>query len=157
MVLSPKKYVLLRAKVLEMNSKSLEVDDAEEHGLQRRGTRTEHGAKACVKNGESPAARGSSCVLERGCFMSKSSLVKVCGDDLVMRTSHQGERCFSLTSSKTDRARMGAVHPGAPRPWLYLISERRARAPGAGVETEYPSAATYYHEAVTHRSWPAKF
>ena len=33
MVLSPKKYVLLRAKVLEMNSKSLEVDDAEEHGL----------------------------------------------------------------------------------------------------------------------------
>ena len=64
MVLSPKKYVLLRAKVLEMNSKSLEVDDAEEHGLQRRGTRTEHGAKACVKNGENPAARGSSCVLE---------------------------------------------------------------------------------------------
>ena len=87
MVLSPKKYVLLRAKVLEMNSKSLEVDDAEEHGLQRRGTRTEHGAKACVKNGENPAARGSSCVLERGCFMSASSaraggapLVKVCGD-----------------------------------------------------------------------------
>ena len=36
MVLSPKKYVLLRAKVLEMNSKSLEVvevSDAEEHGL----------------------------------------------------------------------------------------------------------------------------
>ena len=33
MALSPKKYVLLRAKVLEMNSKSLEVDDAEEHGL----------------------------------------------------------------------------------------------------------------------------
>ena len=36
MVLSPKKYVLLRAKVLEMNSKSLEVvevNDAEEHGL----------------------------------------------------------------------------------------------------------------------------
>ena len=97
-------------------------------GLQRRGTRTEHGAKACVKNGEHPAARGSSCVLERGCFMSTSSLVKVCGDDLVMRTSHQGERCFSLTSSKTDRARMGVVHPGAPRPWLYLISERRARA-----------------------------
>ena len=23
---------------------------------------------------------------------------------------------------------MGVVHPGAPRPWLYLISERRARA-----------------------------
>ena len=43
---------------------------------------------------------------------------------------------------------MGVVHPGAPRPWLYLISERRARAPGAGVETVYPSAATYYHEAV---------
>ena len=33
MVLSPKKYVLLRAKVPEMNSKSLIVDDAEEHGL----------------------------------------------------------------------------------------------------------------------------
>ena len=33
---------------------------------------------------------------------------------------------------------MGVVHPGAPRPWLYLISERRARAPGAGVETVYP-------------------
>jgi hypothetical protein len=110
MVLSPKKYVLLRAKVLEMNSKSLEVDDAEEHGLQRRGTRTEHGAKACVKNGENPAARGSSCVLERGCFMSTSSLVKVCGDDLVMRTS------FSLSvvpasmnlSEKASRTETGA-------------------------------------------------
>ena len=45
---------------------------------------------------------------------------------------------------------MGVVHPGAPRPWLYLISERRARAPGAGVETVYPSAATYYHEAGAH-------
>ena len=36
MVLSPKKYVPLRTKVLEMNSKSLEVvevNDAEEHGL----------------------------------------------------------------------------------------------------------------------------
>ena len=43
---------------------------------------------------------------------------------------------------------MGVVHPGAPRPWLYLICERRTRAPGAGVETVYPSAATYYHEAV---------
>jgi len=36
MMLSPKKYVPLRTKVLEMNSKSLEVvevNDAEEHGL----------------------------------------------------------------------------------------------------------------------------
>ena len=33
-------------------------------GLQRRGARTEHGAKAYVKNGEHSAARGSSCVLE---------------------------------------------------------------------------------------------
>ena len=38
MVLSPKKYVLLRAKVLEMNSKSLEVDDAEEHGYGSSAT-----------------------------------------------------------------------------------------------------------------------
>ena len=90
MVLSPKKYVLLRAKVLEMNSKSLEVDDAEEHGLWvfSDGAQGQSmGQGACVKNGEHPAARGSSCVLERGCFMSASSaraggapLVKVCGD-----------------------------------------------------------------------------
>ena len=33
MMLSPKKYVPLRTQVLKMNSKSLEVDDAEEHGL----------------------------------------------------------------------------------------------------------------------------
>ena len=36
MMLSPKKYVPLRTKVLVMNSKSLEVveaNDAEEHGL----------------------------------------------------------------------------------------------------------------------------
>ena len=33
MMLSPKKYVPLRAEALEMNSKSLEVGDAEEHGL----------------------------------------------------------------------------------------------------------------------------
>jgi len=36
MVMSPEKYVLLRAKVLEMNSKSLEVDNSEEH-RQLRG------------------------------------------------------------------------------------------------------------------------
>jgi len=35
MVMSPEKYVLLRAKVLEMNSKSLEVDGAEERRLLR--------------------------------------------------------------------------------------------------------------------------
>ena len=35
MVMSPEKYVLLRAKVLEMNSKSLEIDGAEEHRLLR--------------------------------------------------------------------------------------------------------------------------
>ena len=29
MMMSPEKYVLLRAKVLDMNSKSLEVDGAE--------------------------------------------------------------------------------------------------------------------------------
>ena len=34
-VKSPEKYVLLRAKVLEMNSKSLEVDGAEERRLLR--------------------------------------------------------------------------------------------------------------------------
>jgi len=33
MVMSLEKYVLLRAKVLKMNSKSLEVDGAEEHRL----------------------------------------------------------------------------------------------------------------------------
>ena len=37
MVVSPEKHVLLRAKVLEMNSKSLEVDGAEEHRLLRGG------------------------------------------------------------------------------------------------------------------------
>ena len=35
MVMSLEKYVLLRAKVLEMNSKSLEVDGAKEHRLLR--------------------------------------------------------------------------------------------------------------------------
>ena len=35
MVMSPEKYVLLRAKVLEMNSKSLEVDGAEEQAAPR--------------------------------------------------------------------------------------------------------------------------
>ena len=93
MMLSPKKYVPLRTKVLEMNSKSLEVvevNDAEEHGLWAfsdgaQGQST--GQRPTLKNGEHSAARGSSCVLERGCFMSTSSLVKVCGDDLVMRTS----------------------------------------------------------------------
>jgi len=35
MVTSLEKYVLLRAKVLNMNSKSLEVDGAEEHRLLR--------------------------------------------------------------------------------------------------------------------------
>ena len=33
MVMSPKKYVLLSAKALEINLKSLEVDGAEEHRL----------------------------------------------------------------------------------------------------------------------------
>jgi len=33
MVLSPKKYVLLRANAQEMNSMSLEVDNSEENGL----------------------------------------------------------------------------------------------------------------------------
>ena len=37
MVTSLEKYVLLRAKVLKMNSKSLEVDGAEEHMLLRGG------------------------------------------------------------------------------------------------------------------------
>ena len=37
MVMSLEKYVLLRAKVLKMNSKSLEVDGAEEHRLLRGG------------------------------------------------------------------------------------------------------------------------
>ena len=36
MVMSPEKYVLLCAKVLDMNSKSLEVDGAEEHRLLGR-------------------------------------------------------------------------------------------------------------------------
>ena len=45
------------------------------------------GQRLALKNGEHSAARGCSCVLERGCFMSTSSLVKVCGGDLVMRTS----------------------------------------------------------------------
>ena len=35
MVLSPNKCMLLRAKALEMNSKSLEVGNAEEYGLFR--------------------------------------------------------------------------------------------------------------------------
>jgi len=35
--MSPEKHVLLRAKVLEMNSKSLEVDGAEEQRLLRWG------------------------------------------------------------------------------------------------------------------------
>ena len=35
MVMSPEKYVLLLAKVLEMNLKSLESDGAEEHRLLR--------------------------------------------------------------------------------------------------------------------------
>ena len=35
MVMSPKKYVLLRTKVLEMNSKSLGVGGAEESRLLR--------------------------------------------------------------------------------------------------------------------------
>jgi len=35
MVKSPEKYVLMRAEVLEMNSKSLEVGCAEEHRLLR--------------------------------------------------------------------------------------------------------------------------
>jgi len=35
MVMSPEKHVLLRAKMLEMNSKSLEVDGAEESRLLR--------------------------------------------------------------------------------------------------------------------------
>jgi len=33
MVMSPKKYVLLSVKALEINLKSLEVDGAEEHRL----------------------------------------------------------------------------------------------------------------------------
>ena len=49
-------------------------------------------------------------MLERGCFKSTSSLVKVCGDDLVMRTS------FSLSvvpasmnlSEKASRTETGA-------------------------------------------------
>jgi len=36
-VMSPEKFVLLRAKVLEMNLKLLEVDGAEEHRLLRAG------------------------------------------------------------------------------------------------------------------------
>ena len=35
MVISPEKHVLLRANVLEMNSKSLQVDGAEESRLLR--------------------------------------------------------------------------------------------------------------------------
>jgi len=35
MVMSLEKYVLMRAKVLEVNSKTLEVDGAEEHRLLR--------------------------------------------------------------------------------------------------------------------------
>ena len=35
MVMSPEKCVLLRAKVLEMNSKFLEVNGADEYGLLR--------------------------------------------------------------------------------------------------------------------------
>ena len=56
-------------------------------GLQRRVQGQRMGQRLALKNGEHSAARGSSCVLERGCFMSTSSLVKVCGGDLVMRTS----------------------------------------------------------------------
>ena len=37
MVMSPEKYMLLRARVLEMNSKSLEVGGAEEQKLLRAG------------------------------------------------------------------------------------------------------------------------
>ena len=37
MVMSPEKCVLLRAKVLKMNSESLEVDGAEKHSLLRGG------------------------------------------------------------------------------------------------------------------------
>jgi len=35
MVMSPEKYVLLRAEVPKLNSKSLEIDGAEEHSLLR--------------------------------------------------------------------------------------------------------------------------
>ena len=48
MVMSPEKYVLLRAKVLEMNSKSLEVDNAEEHRLLRGGGGTGCSAGPCA-------------------------------------------------------------------------------------------------------------
>ena len=37
MVMSPEKYVLLRAKVRKINPKSLEVGAAEEHRLLRGG------------------------------------------------------------------------------------------------------------------------
>ena len=43
--MSPEKYVLLRAKLLEMNSKSLEVDGAEEHRLLRGPRATECSAR----------------------------------------------------------------------------------------------------------------
>jgi len=61
MVMSPEKYVILRAKVLEMNLKSLEVDGAEEHRLLRGGkVQTGPCATEC-------SPRGSSCSSD--CFM----------------------------------------------------------------------------------------
>ena len=63
-MLSPKKYVPLRTKVLEM---SLEVDDAEEHGLWAFSDGAQEqsmGQRLTYKIGEHSAARGSSCVLE---------------------------------------------------------------------------------------------
>ena len=79
MMLSPKKYVPLRTKVLEMNSKSLEVDDAEEHGLWvfsdgAQGQST--GQRLALKMASIlPRAGVRAC---SNC-MSTSSLVRVCG------------------------------------------------------------------------------
>ena len=67
MVMPLEKYVLLRAKVLKMNSKSLEVGAAEEHRLLRRGS-TGFSAGPCATE---CSPRGSS--YSSGCCMSVRS------------------------------------------------------------------------------------
>ena len=77
MMLSPKKYVPLRTKVLEM---SLEVDDAEEHGSTGYGpsaTGNRARGKGLRKKLASILPRAGVRVCSN--CMSTSSLVRVCG------------------------------------------------------------------------------
>ena len=96
MMLPPKRYVPLRTKMLEMNLESLELMMLKSTGYGPSATGRKDrawGKGLRKKSGEHSAARGGSCVLERGCCMPTSSaraggapLVKVCGDG--PRTQH---------------------------------------------------------------------